>query len=219
MATIAAYAFDAYGTVFDVYGVAAACEGLFPGRGAELVRLWRQKQLEYTWLRTLMGRYADFWQVTGDALDAAAAALGLPLDGTTRETLLAQYLRLPAYPDVPGALARLAGRPRVIFSNGTPAMLAAAVEAAGLTGLVDAIISVDAAGCYKPDPRAYALVPARLGVPPAQIALVSSNFWDVAGARAYGLQAVWVNRSGTAPDRLGQDPTWVVTSLSQVPLA
>ncbi len=212
-----ALAFDAYGTLFDVHSVIATCEAAFPSHGEALSRLWRVKQLEYTWLLSLMGRYEDFWAVTDKALRYACQHLGLPGNPATHTRLLESYYHLAAYPEVPAALARLtAGRTLVILSNGTPRMLAAVTRATGLTAVFDELISVDAVRVYKPSPRVYALLPQRLGVPPEAIGFVSSNAFDVAGAKAFGLRTCWVNRQAAIPDSLGYPPDVVVRTLAEL---
>lgn len=214
---LGALAFDAYGTLFDVYSVVAACEAAFPSRGEALSRLWRDKQLEYTWLLSLMGRYEDFWAVTEQALRYACQRLGLSCDPATHTRLLESYYHLAAYPEVPDALARLAVKRRlVILSNGTPGMLAAVTRAAGLTEVFDELISVEAVRIYKPSPRVYALLPQRLGVPPEAIGFVSSNAFDITGAKAFGLRTFWVNRQDATPDSLGYPPDVVVRTLTEL---
>ena len=214
---IGALAFDAYGTLFDVHSVVTACEAAFPSRGEALSRLWRDKQLEYSWLLSLMGRYEDFWAVTEQALRYACQHLGLACDAATHRRLLESYYRLKAYPEVPAALARLAAKRRlVILSNGTPRMLAAVTRAAGLTEVFDEIISVEAVGVYKPSPRVYALLPQRLGMPTEAIGFVSSNAFDITGAKAFGLRTYWVNRQDTTPDGLGYPPDAVVRTLAEL---
>ena len=214
---LGALAFDAYGTLFDVHSVVVACEAAFPSRGEALSRLWRDKQLEYSWLLSLMGRYEDFWAVTGQALRYACQHLGLACDAATHTCLLGSYYHLAAYPEVPAALARLAANRRlVILSNGTPRMLAAVTRAAGLTEVFDEIISVEAVGVYKPSPRVYALLPQRLGMPTEAIGFVSSNAFDITGAKAFGLRTYWVNRQDTTPDGLGYPPDAVVRTLAEL---
>jgi len=201
---IDALVFDAYGTLFDVHSVVAACDRRFPGRGRELSQAWRAKQLEYTWLRSLMGRYRDFWGVTGDALGWACRSLGLDVPDAVRRELLDAYLRLDLFPEVRGALAALGGRPLAILSNGSPEMLGAVVRHAGLERTFAAVLSVDAVRTYKPHPSVYELAPARLAVARERIGFVSSNGWDVAGAATFGLVPFWVNRAGAPPEELGQ---------------
>ncbi|MFO1321873.1 MAG: haloacid dehalogenase type II [Burkholderiales bacterium] len=211
-----AIVFDAYGTLFDVYSVAAACEHHFPGRSADLSRLWRAKQLEYTWLRSLMGRYADFEQVTAEALTHSCAALGLTLMGRDRDALMDAYLHLAPYPEVPATLDALAGRPRLVLSNGSPGMLNAVVANAGLASRLDAVLSVDSLGIYKPHPSVYAMVTHRLGRTADDIAFVSSNFWDIAGATSFGFRTFWINRAGLPPDPLGVEPVATLKSLGDL---
>lgn len=213
---IRALVFDAYGTLFDVHSVMAACEQRFPHRGAELSRLWRQKQLEYTWLHSLMDRYEDFEHITHDALVHACAALTLPVDDVGRAALLDEYRRLAPYPEVPSTLLELVGRPRMILSNGTPSMLGALVDHSGLASAFDAVLSVDALRVYKPSPRVYRLAVDRLGVAPADIGFVSSNYWDIAGATAFGFTTFWINRSGQHADELGVRPRAVLSGLDQL---
>lgn len=208
--------FDAYGTLLDVGSVGAACEALAPGRGAELSRLWRQRQLEYSWLRSLMGRHADFWQVTGDALAYACAALGISADSAALGRLRDTYLTLTPFAEVPAALARLAPRRRLVLSNGTAEMLQAALAHAGLLSQLEAVISVEEAGVFKPDPRVYALAVTYLACRPDEVLFVSSNGWDIAGAAHAGLATCWVNRGGAPPEALGVAPPLVVRTLAEL---
>lgn len=211
-----AFVFDAYGTLFDVHSVTGEADRRFPGRGAELSRLWRQKQLEYTWLRTLMGRYADFETVTGEALQHAAEVLGLRLDADGEAALVRAYRTLKTFPEVHDALAALAPRPRVILSNGSPAMLEAAVVHAGLHRHLQATLSVDSLGVFKPVPAVYRQAAEHLGLPVADIGFVSANYWDAAGAASFGFRVFWLNRGGQTPDRLGSTPSAVLTGLDQL---
>jgi 2-haloacid dehalogenase len=215
-----AFVFDAYGTLFDVYSVTALAEALAPGRGAELTRTWRAKQLEYTWLQSLMAgdgfAREDFTQVTAEALDYAVAALVLPLDEADRARLAAAYLTLEAFPEAHATLAALAPRPRWILSNGTAAGLAPLVRHNGMEALVDGVLSVDAVGVYKPAPQVYALAAQRLGLPPARIGFVSSNCWDAIGAKACGFTSFWINRTGAPIDRHGPWPDQVLGSLAEL---
>ena len=213
---IDALVFDAYGTLFDVHSVVAACDRRFPGRGRELSQAWRAKQLEYTWLRSLMGRYRDFWGVTGDALGWACRSLGLDCPDAVRRELLDAYLRLDLFPEVRGALAALGGRPLAILSNGSPEMLGAVVRHAGLERTFAAVLSVDAVGTYKPHPSVYELAPAHLAVARERIGFVSSNGWDVAGAATFGLVPFWVNRAGAPAEELGQPEARVVRGLDEL---
>lgn len=215
---IAACVFDAYGTLFDVASAARRLEDRLDGKAADLAALWRTKQLEYTWLRSLMGAHADFWQVTGDGLDHALDALGLT-DDALREDLMALYRRLDAYPEVPDVLGRVraGGMGTAILSNGAPGMLSDAVGSAGIGDLLDACLSVEDVGIFKPHPSTYRLATERFGVGPAQICFMSSNAWDVAGAAQFGFQVVWINRFGAAPERLPKGPKAVLESLHGLP--
>lgn len=216
----AACVFDAYGTLFDVGSIASAAERLVPSHGADLGKLWRTKQLEYTWLASLMTApgYArpDFRDVTAMALDYAVAALVLPIDADARAELAAGYLRLATYPDAHASLASLAPLPRWILSNGTRDMLDPLVAGSGLGPVIDGVISVDEADVYKPSPRVYALAADRLGVDPRSIAFVSANAWDAVGAQACGFTAFWINRAEAPLERHAAPPAFVVGSLSEV---
>jgi 2-haloacid dehalogenase len=205
-----AYVFDAYGTLYDVHSVVQACDACWPGRGAQLSALWRSKQLEYTWLRSLMGRYEPFSTVTRDALRWSCESLGLPHDN--EERLMAEYLRLACYPDVPGTLARLGAR-KAILSNGSPDMLEPLVAHSGL--VFDAVLSVDALRVYKPAPKVYDLAAKTLKT--TDIVFVSSNCWDALGAKAYGFVVYWINRAGAPVDRLGFAPDKILGTLSDLP--
>ena len=218
-----AFVFDAYGTLFDVHSVAALAEQLAPGNGAALSRLWRTKQLEYTWLQSLMAtsRFPreDFAALTAYALDYAISALILPLDDEARLQLLDAYQRLAPYAEAREVLAALAPCPRWILSNGTRAMLEPLVRSSGLDAVLDGILSVDDAGIYKPSPRVYQLAVDRLGLSPAEIAFVSSNGWDAAGAKAFGFTTFWINRDGVPIERHAPEPDFVLGSLTElVPL-
>jgi 2-haloacid dehalogenase len=213
---IKALAFDAYGTIFDVYSVIARCEQLFLGRGKELSQLWRTKQLEYTWLRSLLGAYVDFEQVTRDALMFACEALALKLDAASAQVLMDEYRQLKPYPEVSGALEALKGVPMVILSNGSPAMLNALVDNAGLRKHFGQVISVDEVKIFKPSPSVYRLCPDKLGVPAGEIGFVSSNCWDVAGAARFGFKVFWINRFKQPADRLDFQPFKVIDNLAQI---
>ena len=193
---IKACVFDAYGTLFDVHS-AVARHGAAPA----VSELWRTKQLEYSWVRTLARRYADFWQCTQDALDYALAMHAITQPGL-RDALLQSYRTLDVYPDVRPALGTLRdlGQKTAVLSNGTPTMLAEAVAAGGLSDMLDHVLSVEAAGCFKPAPAVYALATAALGVSAHEILFFSSNAWDVMGAQAFGLTAYWVNRAARPPE-------------------
>jgi len=212
--TCKAVVFDAYGTLFDVHSVVTLADGLFPGRGAELSRLWRAKQLEYTWLRSLMGSYADFAAVTRAALEFACAALNLPLGPETADNLMAAYDKLALFPDARNALAALSGLKLAILSNGSRTMLDPLVRNAKLNSVLTAVISVDEVRIYKPDPRVYRLAPNSLDVAKEETAFVSSNYWDAAGAKNFGFRVFWINRAGVEPDRLENAPDIVLTGLT-----
>lgn len=214
--TIKALVFDAYGTLFDVNSVVAICDKLYPGKGAALSQLWRAKQLEYTWLRSLMGRYEDFARITADALRYASGALGLKLEASHVLRLMDAYDRLAPFPDAREILPALTQYRRAILSNGAPAMLEAVVKNSGLASHLDAV-SVDLVKTYKPDPRVYQLAIDRLGVAKAEIGFVSSNYWDVAGAKSFGFRIFWINRSGVAPDALGLAPETALGNLTELP--
>jgi 2-haloacid dehalogenase len=215
---IRACVFDAYGTLFDVAAAAARCRDVLGERAQPLAQLWRDKQLQYSWLRGLQGRHADFWQVTGDALDYALETLAID-DRALRERLMALYLALDAFPEVPAVLARLkdAGMPTAILSNGSPRMLAAAVGAARLDGLLDAVLSVEDVGVFKPHPKVYQLAVDRLAVSAPAIAFMSSNGWDAHAASAFGMRVIWCNRYDQRAERLPGAPDRIVRSLDELP--
>ena len=214
---IQACVFDAYGTLFDVHSAVAQHSARLVDATA-VSTLWRTKQLEYTWLRTLMDRYVEFWQVTGDALDFALETHQVS-DSSLREDLMQAYLGLSCYPEVPLALKvlRQRGIRCAILSNGSPEMLAAAVENAELGNGFSAVISVDPIQVYKPDPRVYQMAVDELQLEPAQIAFQSSNAWDAVGAAVFGFQVVWVNRFGQRRERLGIHPAAELKSLEDLP--
>ncbi len=219
LGNIKALAFDAYGTLFDVFSVTALCEDLFPGRGAALTQLWRVKQLQYSLLRSLMGRYEDFWQLTQDALRYASEQLKLNLTAATKRTLMDAYLNLAVFPDVVPGLAALRqqGLRLAILSNGAPAMLEGAVTNAGIDTAFDAIISADELKIFKPSPRVYRSARTRLRVTTDALGFVSSNSWDISGAASVGLTTFWLQRSAGEPaDYLGFPATYVVGSLDDV---
>jgi 2-haloacid dehalogenase len=207
LSTLRAIAFDAF-PIFDPRSVAARCEALFPGRGGELVALWRTRQFEYAWLRTVSNRYADFERVTADALAYAADALKLHVTAGEREQLLRAHFELRAWPDALPALTRLreTGLRLAFLSNFTPDMLDGCIEFAGIAGLFDRVLSTDAARTYKPNPRAYELGTAALGLPREQILFVAFAGWDAAGAKTFGYPTFWVNRLGLPPEHLGVQP-------------
>jgi 2-haloacid dehalogenase len=212
--TLQALVFDAYGTLFDVHSVRRRCDSFFAGRGAQLSQLWRAKQLEYTWQRSLMRRYAPFSTVTREALAYACEALGLELTAERMEALMGEYLMLAPFAEVPQAMQKLAGRKLAILSNGSPDMLLPLVEHSGLK--LDAVLSVDEVKCYKPAPEVYALAVSRLQVRKEDIGFVSSNCWDALGASAFGFSSFWINRGGAPVDRLGVQPRKVVKTLDEI---
>ncbi len=213
-----ALVFDAYGTLFDVHSVQQRCEEFWSGSGAKLSQLWRAKQLEYTWQRSLMGRYVPFAQVTREALAYACEALGLGLDERRSEALMNEYRNLALYPDVPASLARLraAGRKLAILTNGSPDMIGPLVRNRGLQETFESVLSVDELGVYKPAPQAYQLAVDRLGVAAAGIGFVSSNCWDAIGAKCFGFAVYWINRGGAPVDRTGFLPDRVIGSLADI---
>lgn len=205
---IQAIVFDAYGTLFDVYSIGALAERLFPGNGTELAALWRDKQIEYTRLRTLSSTYKPFREVTQDALDFSCRKLGLDLTPDARNSLMGEYAKLMAFPENLGVLQQLReqGLRLAILSNGSPQMLESAVEAAGMGGIFHHILSVDAVRKYKTAPEAYRLGPDALGLPAKHILFVSSNCWDACGAAWFGYATFWVNRAGGPLEELGVTP-------------
>ncbi|WP_353473165.1 haloacid dehalogenase type II [Salipiger sp. H15] len=222
-ARITTCVFDAYGTLFDVSAAARraaeapgqeALAGVWPALSAD----WRRKQLEYSWLRAVTGDHTDFWQVTQDGLDWAMERHGFE-DPELRETLLGLYWRLSAYPEVPKLLATLKARGLAcaILSNGSPDMLGAAVSSAGLEPWLDALLSVEEVGVFKPARAVYDLVGARFGTDPGEVLFVSSNGWDAGSAAAYGFTTAWVNRAAEPVDRLPGRPQHVLTDLSTIP--
>jgi len=215
---IQACVFDAYGTLFDFASAAKGCDDVLGVAVEPLTLLWRDKQLQYTWLRAAQGRHADFWTVTADALDFALERLRIDAPGL-RERLMALYLTLAAFPEVPEVLSRLkqSGLRTAILSNGSPHMLASAVGGAKLTGLIDAILSVEEVGVYKPHPRVYQLAVDRLGVPAGSIAFQSSNAWDAHAASAFGMRVVWCNRYRQPRERLPGAPDFEIATLAELP--
>ena len=215
-----ALVFDAYGTLFDVFSVTSLCELLFPGSGTTLAVTWRSKQLQYSLLRSLMERYADFWQVTQDALVYAAKALALDLTADNRDRLMEAYRTLHAFPDAKAGLQQLKakGLALAILSNGAPEMLQSATKSAGILDLLDEIISVDDIKVFKPHPRVYQLASTRLRIAAADIGFVSSNSWDVAGAASAGLTALWIQRAAAEPpEELGYQAARVVHAITDLP--
>lgn len=215
---IEACLFDAYGTLFDTQSVAERCQQALGADWRAFSDLWRTKQLQYTWLRSLMGRHADFWQVTGEALDFALQAFGRA-DIALRAQLMQQYLALDAFPDAAAALGALKakGIRTGILSNGTPTMLAAAVNTSRLTRLLDVTLSVEPAAIFKPHPSVYQHAVDILALPAQRIGFVSSNGWDAHGAAAFGLRSIWVNRAKAPDERLPVHPEATIASLAELP--
>lgn len=209
------YVFDAYGTLFDVHAAIAHHRAAAGPDAERCSEIWRTKQLEYTWTLTLAGRYVDFWTLTAQALDYALARVPT-VNRALRPQLLDAYLKLKAFPDARGTLADLKARGDrlAILSNGTPHMLARAVEAAGMTGLFDAVLSVDTIHAYKPRPEVYALVTDRFSVPAEEVVFVSSNRWDVMGAASFGFRSLWLNRAGLPDEYRDFAPLQEITSLA-----
>ncbi len=215
--SIRALAYDAYGTLFDVASVVALCERHFPGKGNALSDIWRTKQLEYTWLRSLMGKYQNFWELTEAGLRFACSALGLDLTDEILRELMDNYLHLTPYQEVPATLEKLEPRiPQVVLSNGSPDMLRKVVENNGLKSYFQAILSVDVLGIFKPSPKVYQLAVDQLEVAPGQIGFVSSNCWDAIGAKSFGLQVFWINRFNRPLENMGIVPDHEIRTLDQV---
>jgi 2-haloacid dehalogenase len=215
---VRACVFDAYGTLFDFASAARRCRDVLGDSFDKLTALWRDKQLQYTWLRAAQGRHADFWQVTGDALDFSLETLRLDQPGL-RDRLMELYLTLDTFPEVPGVLRHLkaAGLGTAILSNGTPDMLESAVKNAGIDGLIDAVLSVEEVGVYKPDPRVYQLAVDRLGILASQISFQSSNAWDAYAASSFGMKVVWCNRYRQRKERLPGRPDHEIETLAELP--
>jgi 2-haloacid dehalogenase len=215
---IKACVFDAYGTLFDVNAAARAEQTALGDKWLEIAEIWRLKQLQYTWLRSLQKRHGDFWQVTGEALDFALASVGME-DPALRERLMNLYLTLSAYPEVKATLEQLksGGIKCAILSNGTPKMLAAAADNAGITTLLDGIYSIEDVGIYKPDPATYQIAVDRLGLAPGEISFQSSNGWDAHGAKVFGFNVIWCNRFNQADERLPGTPDGQIKTLDELP--
>jgi 2-haloacid dehalogenase len=239
--SIKAVVFDAYGTLYDIQSVAAVTEEAFPGYGEIITQVWRIKQLEYSWLRSLMRRYQDFSVITRDSLAYTLRVLGLKYDSAAFERIMEKYLHLDLYPDATAALAAMRDRKLAILSNGSTAMLNALVANSGLDRVLDATISIDSKKIFKPSPEAYALIESVLGAPPAEVLFVSSNPWDACGAKAFGLNVAWIERVTpeamalvcvkndlvapltmfkairTQMDQLGLEPDYRIRALSELP--
>jgi len=215
---IKACVFDAYGTLFDVHSAVGKHRERFGDIADQVSAVWRTKQLEYTWLRSLMGRHADLWQVTREALEFAFEMHSIK-DPELSKDLMGAYLQLDCYPEVPAALSELKTRgfEIAILSNGTPAMLEAAVKNSRLESLIPQIFSVETAGVFKPDPRVYQIAVDELGVQPEEIVFQSSNAWDASGAAAFGFNVAWINRFGQSPERLPGKPQVEIKDLSELP--
>jgi 2-haloacid dehalogenase len=213
---VKALVFDAYGTLFDVRSVLNRCEEVFPGHGSDLTSLWRTKQLEYTWLRSLVGRYEDFWQVTQDGLVFACRSLDLAPSQHQIDHLMEAYLTLNPFPEIAEALEAMSSVPCSILSNGSPKMLESVVRNAGLEGRFRHVLSVDEVRTYKPSPVVYQLAEKHLGIRREEIGFVSSNGWDVAGAKAFGFQVFWLNRQNAPLEVLGFQPDRVIHSAMEL---
>jgi 2-haloacid dehalogenase len=213
---IKALVFDAYGTLFDVHSMLSRCEEVFPGNGSDLTGMWRTKQLEYTWLRSLMGRYEDFWQITQDGLVFACRSLGLVPTHDQIEHLMQAYLTLSPFPEIAAALEALSTVPCSILSNGSPKMLNGVVRNAGLAWRFQHILSVDEVRTYKPHPTVYQLAEIYCGIRRDKIGFVSSNGWDVAGGKAFGFQAIWLNRQNASAEELGVQPDRIIHSAVEL---
>lgn len=215
---IAVCVFDAYGTLYDINSATERCRGDLGGKADAISALWRQKQLSYAWLRSLMGAYAPFWRVTGEALDFALETHGID-DPALRARLMDLYRAIDAYPEAPAALAALKekGLQLAILSNGSPDMLAAAAASSGLGAILERSLSVDQVGIYKPDPRVYRLVTDHFAVPASRVAFISSNAWDAHAGAHFGFRSIWLNRSGQPRDRLPGAPAVERTTLADLP--
>jgi 2-haloacid dehalogenase len=215
---ISALVFDAYGTLFDVHSVTRLAESLFPGKGAALSVAWRSKQLEYTWLRSLMGRYEDFSRVTRSALEWSLEYLQIEAEENALRALTDEYRGLATFPEVRGVIESLSqARPLAILSNGHPEMLEAVVDHNGLRSFFrGGILSVHPAHVFKPHASVYRIAEEELGVPRTMMGFVSSNGWDAAGAKSFGFRAYWVNRGGAPVERLGVRPDAIVANLSEL---
>lgn len=212
-----ALVFDAYGTLYDVASVTTLCDRHFEGHGRAISDIWRQKQLEYTWLSSLMGRYQDFWQLTAAGLRFACGSLGLTLSEDTFRELMENYLQLAPYAEVPGALRQLSAHmPLAILSNGSPEMLLKVTQHNGFTPYLKDVISVHELRTFKPSPGVYELAVSKLGIPKEAIGFVSSNSWDAVGAKAFGFQVFWINRFDRFQEQLGVSPDHEIRSLDEI---
>lgn len=216
MENIKAVVFDAYGTLFDVHTVALKCEQEYPGQGREISEIWRQKQLEYSWLRSLMGRYEDFWHVTQDALTFALKELALDSTEESRSELVKEYLKLLPYNEVTKALQDMKGKKLAILSNGSPYMLEEMVRNANLTEVFEDVISVDELKVFKPFMGVYQLAPAKLGIQKEDTLFVSCNAWDASAAKVFGFQVCWINRFNRPFEELQVQPDIIVKDLIEL---
>ena len=215
---VKACVFDAYGTLFDFNSAAERCRDVLGDKADELSAVWRTKQLQYTWLRGLMGRHKPFWEVTGDALDFAMQTVGVE-DTALRQRLMDLYYHIDCFPEVPEVLQtlKLAGITTAILSNGSPDMLAGAVQHTGIGDYLDAVLSVEEVGVFKPHPSVYDIPPRHLGVSHHDISFQSSNAWDAVAAATFGMRVVWCNRYGQRPEILTAEPDVEVATLSELP--
>ncbi len=215
---IKACIFDAYSTLFDVSSVARAAKDALGPKWIDFSHMWRMKQLQYAWMRSLTGNYADFWQVTGDALDYTIASMDFE-DDELRDRLMGLYLEILAYKEVPDTLKQLKqnGCKMIILSNATPKMLDSAIKFNQLGGYFSAVISAEEAKKYKPHPDFYQLGADRLGLPKEQICFITSNGWDAYSAKAFGFTTLWCNRFDQRPEHLPESPDGVIENLSQLP--
>lgn len=215
--SVKALVFDAYGTLFSLQSLSEVCNQLYPGKGTALADAWRKKQLEYTWLLSLMGQYQDFWAVTHMALRYTCSSLGLASSEPSEERLMQAYLTLPTFPEVRLRLEGLAQKyPLAILSNGSVDMLDTVVGVNNLDGYFTHVLSADAIGVYKPDRRVYALATQAFGLEAGQIGFVSANGWDVAGAKAFGFRVAWCNRLGLPMETHAPEPDWVIRGLDEL---
>jgi 2-haloacid dehalogenase len=216
---VKALAFDAYGTLFDVFSVTALCEKLYPGKGTQLAQIWRVKQLQYSLLRTTMGRHRDFWGLTEDGLVWASKNLKVDLTTDNKKQLMEAYLSLAAFPDVKPGLEALKkqGVKLAILSNGNPKMLEAAAKSAGIRGLLDEIVSVEEVKVFKASPRVYNLAPERMKVSNSELGFVSANNWDAVAAVSAGLRTFWIQRSAVeVPEELGFQPDTIIKAMTDL---
>lgn len=209
-------AFDAYGTLFDVFSVAQKCDSEYPGKGNEISKIWREKQLEYSWLQTLMGRYENFWKITEDALCYSLKSLGLSYDANKIDEIMGSYFNLNVYPEVVEALQKFRPRKLAILTNGNAEMLDKLVVGTGLNKYLDAFLSADTVQLFKPKPEVYQLAVDSFGISKSEILFVSSNAWDVAGAKSFGFTVGWINRLNKPSEQLGVQADYIVPNLLEL---